>query len=181
MKIKNILTTAVLALMLFGCAGIGVKNSSDPHRKLSYAYGAMNQGRFVPAHRLINEAFAIFKKTNNINGIANVYYAYGVLHNRDPKNYNFRTVGAVYDLKKSMEYYKMAIKLFEKEGDTNGVAKSNFGLALAVEDKKQSCMYSDIAIKKYDPNGSKHKISSKFKDFPSMVKAFKEDFCKNNV
>ena len=181
MKIKNILTTTVLALMLFGCAGIGVKNSSDPHRKISYAYGAMNQGRFVPAHRLIKEAIAIYKKTNNKSGLANAYHAYGVFHKSDPKVFNFRTIGATYDLKESMKYFKMAIALYEEEGDANGVAKSNFGYANAEPDNKKSCMHYDIAIKKYDPNGSRHSINPRFKDFPSMVKAFKQKYCKKNV
>ena len=183
MNQRNVVLITALAALLFGCAGIGVKNSSDPHRKISYAYGAMNQGRFVPAHRLINEAIAIYKKTNNKSGLANAYHAYGVFHKMDPKEFNIRTIGATHDLKKSMKYYKMAIELYEEVGDNNGAAKSNFGFANAVGeiDNKKSCKHYDIAIKKYDPNGSKHSINPNFKDFPSMVKAFKEEFCKKNV
>jgi len=166
-----------LVTLLVGCAGIGVKNSPNPDRKLNQAYGAMNQGRFVPARRLISEAIEIFKTKNNKKGMAHGYTAYGVLYKWDPKTFNGKVIGASYDLEKSKEYFKKAIAIFDAEGDTNSSAKASFGLANAYK-TKEACTHYNAALKKFNPNGPKFPINPRFKDFPTMVKAFKNEFCK---
>jgi len=176
MKFKNIIIISLVSILI-SCAGIGVNNSSDPDKKLNLAHGAMSQGRFVPAKRLISEAIEIFKSQNNQKGIAHGYIAYGVLHKWDPKGFNKKIVGASFDLEKSKSYFKKAIAIFEAEGDSNGQAKGHFGLANALR-TREACTHYDLAIKKFDPNGPKFPINRRFKDFPSMVKAFKNEFCK---
>lgn len=175
---SKLYTLIFIVSLLSGCAGVGIPNSSDPNKKLALAFSAMNQGRFVPARKLIREAEEIFKANNDKVGLGHVYSAYGVFHKYTPAVFNKPVIGIEPDMKKSQEYFKKAIKIFDEVGDTNSSAKVHFGLGNAIEDNKnEQCKQYDIALKKYNPNGTKFPINPRFKDFPSMVNAFKDKFC----
>ena len=177
MKLRNIIIISLVTLVV-GCAGIGVKNSPDPSKKVTYAYQAMYKGRFVPANRLLNEAIEIYKERKDNLGLAHAYIGFGVFHKWDPSRFKHKTIGASYDLEKARKYFKMAIEIFDNAKDSNGSAQANFGLANAYRTKQESCKHYDISLEKFDPNGRKFPINRQFKDFPEMVNAFKEKYCK---
>lgn len=180
MKLKSRIIIMSLIVLVSGLFGVSVNSSPDPDQKLNSAYSAMNQGKFVPAKRLINEAMSLFKENNNKIGVAHTYTALGVFHKWNPKHFRHKTIGSSFDLEKSKKYFLMAIEIFDAEGESNSSAKASFGLAnsLPLENIKEVCSYYDLALKKYDPNGKKFPINPRFKDFPSMVEAFKNKFCK---
>lgn len=176
MKLK-MLTLFSLVVFTTSCAGIGIPDSSDPHRKLQYAYGAMNQGRYIPANRLIVEAIEKFKERNDKPGLAEAYATYGNYHKYA---FTVKPLTKAPNPQESVKYFEEAIKLYSEIGDKNGVAKCHMGIGDALNDvdKKTSCQHYDLAIQNYDENGTKFFINPQFKNFPEMVRAFKAALCK---
>lgn len=176
MKLK-LSTLFLLVAFLASCAGMGIPDSSDPYKKLQYAYGAMNQGRYIPANRLIVEAIDKFKERNDKAGLAEAYATYGNYH-----KYAFtaKPLTKAPNPQESVKYFEEAIKLYTEIGDKNGVAKCHMGIgdALNQTDKKASCQHYDLAIQTYDENGTKFAINPRYRDFPEMVRAFKKELCK---
>jgi tetratricopeptide (TPR) repeat protein len=175
MKLKQIALCASLVLIA-ACAGIGIPDSPDPNKKIQNAYGAIQEGRYVPANRLITEAIEIFKERNDKAGLAEAYVAYGNYHKYP---FNTRPPMKKPDPQESVKYFEEAMKLYAELGDKNGVAKCHMGIGDALNgvDKKASCQHYDLAIQSYDENGKKFYINPQFKNFPEMVQAFKAQFC----
>ena len=69
-----VLQAAILASLL-GCAAVGVTSSDDPSKKLVDAGHLLDQGRPLPAERLIHEAIAIYQERDDPHGLG---YAYGL-------------------------------------------------------------------------------------------------------
>ncbi len=68
----------LLAILVAGCAAMGVPYTTDPKKKLSYAVMLYDeQQRPLPAERLIRESIDIFKSENNEKGLAQAYRVYG--------------------------------------------------------------------------------------------------------
>jgi len=176
MKLK-LLTLLSLLAFTASCAGIGIPNSPDPYKKIQYAYGAMNQGRYIPANRLIVEAIDKFKENNDKAGLAEAYATYGNYHKYA---FTVKPLTKAPNPQESVKYFEEAIKLYTELGDNNGVAKCHMGIGDALNDvdKKTSCQHYDLAIQNYDENGVKFVINPRYKNFPEMVRDFKAEFCK---
>lgn len=171
-------TTVVclLAMMIMACAGIGIPDSSDPYKKIQYSYYAMDQGRYIPADRLILGSIEIFKQRDDKAGLAEAYVTYGNYHKF---SFNKGKLTKAPNLRESEKYFLKAIELYTELGNKNGIAKCHMGLGDALNDidKKSSCQHYDLAIQYYDENGEKFYINPHFKNFPEMVKAFKKEYC----
>ena len=66
---------AVLLASLLGCAAVGVTSSDDPSTKLVDAGHLIDQGRPLPAERLIHEAIEIYRERDDPHGLG---YAFGL-------------------------------------------------------------------------------------------------------
>ena len=78
MRISRWVCSSLLAVVLcalYGCAAVGVTSSEDPGKKLTDAGHLLDQGRALPAERLIHEAIAIYRGRDDPHGLG---YAYGL-------------------------------------------------------------------------------------------------------
>ena len=114
----------VLSTALISCSAMGVPATSDPNKKLDYAYKLIqHQGRPLPAERLIREAIEIGSNEQNEKVLMKAYWTYGIF---------FRSK-AVGDLK----------GLYEKDGFLDKTAKfeNRFENSIAYFDKAESIVY----------------------------------------
>lgn len=126
MRIPKKLCTCLLAVvssLLFGCASVGLISSDDPDKKLSDAGHLIDQGRPLPAERLIHEAIAVFRERDDPQGLGYAYGLYGeflrsnviikaeVSYLRD--GFRDKTVTMSNRFDKSAEYTKMGISQYE--------------------------------------------------------------------
>jgi len=178
--VKNIVCLVIVSIFLFSCAGIGIRDSSDPYKKLNYAYSAMANGRHVPAERLIIGAMEKFTAKKDNEGLAEAYIAFG-------DYYAFKdwvNSKPMISAEKSIEAYDTAISMFEDIGKNMGIAKSYFGLANAygaVENTKKLCESYNLSLvyyKKGIRNEKPFRVNSNFSDFPHMVNSFKASYCR---
>jgi lipoprotein NlpI len=139
---------ALFTLLLLGCSVAGIPYTSDPMTKLEYGYQLMNiQGRGLAAEKLGLEALTDFEKSNDIYGIAEAYTYLGLYY----KNKSYRERKAFYvkhneydpTATKSIKYFELAAKAFEKDDDYWGVSKVLFAMGNAYgtdKDNVNSCI-----------------------------------------
>ncbi len=115
----------LLAILVAGCAAMGVPYTTDPKKKLSYAVMLYDeQQRPLPAERLIRESIDIFKSENNEKGLAQAYRVYGFFFrsaaikswHRYYKRNGFMEDGASFANRydKSIEYFEKSEAIFKK-------------------------------------------------------------------
>jgi len=181
MKMYIKLIVLSLFTVLLSCAGIGIPDSSDPHKKLDYAFLAMNEGRHIPAERLIKGAIELFQKNNNEEGLAEAYFIYGLYY-----KYGRWTRGKpMISIEKSVEAFQIAISKYKELGINMGVAKGYFSLANAysgLENIVKQCELYDESLIYYQKglrgvNEKPFSINKNFEDFPQMVNSFKDKYC----
>ena len=185
-KTAQLFAIGVIVFFSVGCAGVGIPNSTDPSEKVTYAFQAMELGRFVPAKKLLSESVEIYKERIETSkeiedylGLARAYKGFAVFHGSDPRKFP-NSIGLEYDLVKARKYTKKAIDIYDDAGESNGSAQAYFQLAFFYSyPNQEACKYFDIALEKFDPNGGKFPISPQFKDFPEWVNAYKEKLCKD--
>jgi tetratricopeptide (TPR) repeat protein len=127
MKLRRHLQTILLtiqAVIIAGCAGVGVVATDDPAAKLRDAtYLFDRQDRPLIAERLIRQAIDTYQSSNDQLGLAEAYRVYGFFFrsraiNGKWSNYyrknGFLERSATFDTRydKSIEYFEMARKLF---------------------------------------------------------------------
>ncbi|MGR6874964.1 hypothetical protein ACU6U9_22370 [Pseudomonas sp. HK3] len=189
MKIRIGLITAAL-IILQGCSAALVPYTSDPDKKLSYAYSLMNQGRIHPAERLGKESLNDFTELNNEFGMAESHVFLASLYKgtANATNPKFHVKFPDHDPKngKAILHATKAIELFTKLNKLMQVSKTQFVLAnfyLGQELKEKGCNLYDASIINYnkgvalDPNTGFAINNPNFKNFPDMVAAFKLDYC----
>jgi tetratricopeptide (TPR) repeat protein len=140
MKNNRIVICLIMIFLLSGCAAMGVPETNDPIEKLKWADELYDQqGRPLPAERLINEAIEICKRNNDLSCLGRAYLSYGFFF-RAPsvekwqkyyKENGFYDRTAAYEnrLMKSKEYFEAAISKFmeTKEYDALTNAYLNLG------------------------------------------------------
>lgn len=157
---KNILLI-LLAFILGGCAAVGVPTTSNPIEKLQWAKELYsNQGRPLPAEKLINEAIVICKQDKDSECLGKAYLIYGDFL-RSPsirnmhinyKKHGFLNSNITFEnrLIKSKEYFEKAIPEFlkTKQYDLLTTVYLNIGFAhYLLKDSKSECEAYKVSIK----------------------------------
>jgi tetratricopeptide (TPR) repeat protein len=141
------------ALIVVGCAGVGVIQSSDPNTKLSDATILFDrEDRPLIAERLIREAIEICAKKLDQNCLADAYTNYGFFF-RSPsvvhwsKQYienGFLDTSATYDNRysKSIEYFERARAIYPQLGRFDALTNVDLNMGITYElmgDRKSAC------------------------------------------
>ena len=179
--------TAACFLILTGCLAFGVPYTSDRDKKFAYAYMLMNQGRAVPAEKLIGEALKAYQESGTELGAAEAYHTYGNFYKNDLYHGKFKRYfesAGTYDgtYERSLENFQKVLELYAKYNDYPGVTKSSFGLAnvYGIQDKKQkACETYDLSLTSWDQAkrenpDAKLLILTRFSNVPDMIDAFKK-------
>lgn len=140
-----------LLAFLTGCAAAGVPYTSDPAKKISYAYWLFDDKlRPLPAEKLIIDSIEIYKERNDNAGLAVARTAYAIfLRSYAVEKYQGRYIkqgfidkSITYDTRheKSIEYLELSKDYYqsqEKYGDlTNAYLHMGFTYAVAGENTK---------------------------------------------
>jgi hypothetical protein len=114
-------------LLMTGCAAALVPETPEPGKKLANAYFLIDQGRSLPAQKLIGEALAIYTGRHDDLGMARAYSAFGDLYR------NGRTEGPLTlpDQPKAVENYRSAIQIYEKLKMPKWAALNLWGVAVS--------------------------------------------------
>lgn len=110
---------------LSACAAFGVVETSDPLGKLNDAeHLYMQQGRPLPAEKLIREAMAIYEERDDAHGLAAANRQYGGLlrspavlqYEKFYRENGFQDESITFDnrLEKSLEFYRKAVGFYER-------------------------------------------------------------------
>ena len=188
MKTVRILVLMLSGLVLFGCSAAGVPYTSDPNKKLDYAYALTHQHRGLPAEKLGKEALLSFEKKNDKYGAAEANVFLGQYYKSDlyRANASFYKRYNEYDETngKSISYLGRAVSEFLEINNYMQASKSTFALANAYgkSDKDKVCELYDRSLELF-AKGKIHNpretfsFSSHFKSFEDMVFVFKGKYC----
>jgi tetratricopeptide (TPR) repeat protein len=127
-------------LLMLGCSAMFVPATSDPNKKLAYAFDLIqNQGRPLPAERLIREAIEICKSVNDEKILMKAYWTYGVLFSSkavgdlkglyEKDGFLEKTVKFADRFDGAITYYEKAESIAKKLNDTNYLAMIMFNKA----------------------------------------------------
>jgi tetratricopeptide (TPR) repeat protein len=117
------LLTVSATVVLFGCAGIGVVQTSDPDAKLSDAYELFRrQDRPIIAERLIREAIDIYRQREDALGLAHSHRQYAELLRSDSvihmekfyreRGFQDKSITFENRISKSEEYLRRALEFY---------------------------------------------------------------------
>jgi tetratricopeptide (TPR) repeat protein len=117
------LLTVFSVALLVGCAAVGVISSDDPDTKLSDAGHLLDQGRPLPAQRLIDEAIAIYRERDDPHGLGHAYSQYAELLQSNAidraavsfmrNGFRDKSITLSNRFDKSVEYIRMAVAQYE--------------------------------------------------------------------
>ena len=179
--------TAIALSTLLGCTAIGIPVTSDPDKKLEYAYQLMDRRRFLAAEGLIQESLDIYRQQGNEVGVADAYHAFGNLYknggyidNYVRKSARFGTVGEAYA--KSIDNFTRGKILFEKHDDYADASKCLVGIGNAYSllgEKAKACESYAEALRSFDKARQKDpsvrlRILTGYPDAPTLINAFIE-------
>jgi hypothetical protein len=118
-----VVLAAVLA-SLQGCAAVGVTSSDNPSKKLVDAGHLIDQGRLLPAERLIHEAIEVYRERDDPHGLGYAFGLYAELLQSDAvkkaelsyiqDGFRDKTVTLSNRFEKSNEYTRAAIVEYER-------------------------------------------------------------------
>jgi tetratricopeptide (TPR) repeat protein len=155
------------ALLLNGCAGVGIVATSDPLGKLNDAEELfMRQDRPLPAERLIREAIAIYQERNDPHGLGNAHREYGDLlrspaiakwekvYRRDgfqDKSITFdnRFAKASGFYRQALAYYQRAEQQHREAGRYDALTNVYFNMAWSnymLDERDKACGYYDQSL-----------------------------------
>jgi len=159
-KLLTNFIVSMLCIVLTGCSAMFVPATSDPAKKLSYAYElVMDQGRPLPAERLIRDAITIYSAEQNEKGLMKAYWMYGVFFKSkavgalqaayEPSGFLDTTATFKNRYEKSIEYFNRAEMIATKLQDKNMIANMQFNKAyayVAIGDYHQACKSFDSCL-----------------------------------
>lgn len=194
-------TLLVIATVVFvyGCAGVGVVETSDPSVKLNDARHLYTKSnRPIIAERLIHEAIAIFEKQGDPHGLGKAYLEYGELLQSEAvagywqkyyRENGFRdhTVTFSNRVSKADEYFTRALEYFKRAelrlretGPFDALTNVYYNMAytsIALGDRPKACVYYDQAMLAYAENIKRNPNAKPYappgQTFPDVVKSDK--------
>lgn len=145
---------AFLVVAMTGCAAVGVPATFNPHAKLKHAEYLFNEAdRPLPAEPLIIEALQIYQKRGDEVGLANAYRTYAFFLQSPSVGqlnrfiFSDKAITLKNRFEKSAEYWKKAIRLYDRNDIYNLVADSYFQMEklyyIAFKDVAMACFYND--------------------------------------
>jgi len=147
-NIKTSNLTLVISVVLSGCAAMGVPATSDPDKKIRYAYVLFDeQQRPLPAERLIREAIVLYLEKNNDLGLAEAYRAYGFFYrsaalekwHKHYKANGFLEAGATYAnrYEKSIAYFEKSAAILKKYNKNDSLTNIHLNMGFTYEFSNQ--------------------------------------------
>ena len=174
----KLIIMSFFALLLSGCAGMNVIETSDPNIKLKQSREMIQQGRPLMADSLILQAIKLYKNNNNSLGVAEAYFSYAALYRED----SIKSYKTIYDptFQKSIDSYHEAITWFKKAKSDIGVAKTLASIGMIYGSKgnfEKTCSYLTEAQDIYNLGKSNGTIindpeilTPNFSDFDTVLK-----------
>jgi len=148
--LRNVKAVArlIVSLALSGCAAMFVPATSDPDKKIGYAYMLFDeQQRPLPAERLIREAIALYQEKNNDLGLAEAYRTYGFFFRSSSiekwhkyyESNGFMEDGATYANRydKSISYFEKSVAILEKHHKNDALTNVHLNRGFTYEFAKQ--------------------------------------------
>ncbi len=179
--------------VLSGCLAVGVPYTSDPNKKLAYAFQLIHDGRSLPAERLIAEAFETFKANGDQRGMADAYRLYGFFyrsggvqrHEEIYRERGFRDKTVTFDNRdaKSLESFLKAKDIYTDYKDYANLTNTYLNIGYTYElmyNKKAACAAFDQSLESHykflkDKPGAKVNLPTIYKDYPDFVDVTKKE------
>ncbi len=186
MKNTWFLSAMLLSLYLGGCAAMLVPETNDPIEKINWAYELFNnQGRPLPAERLIREAIETCEKEDNDSCLGKAYVAYGFFfrspsvekHEKIYRENGFLEKAATFDnrLTKSKEKFERGIAYYLNTNEYDALTNAYLNLGFTyyfLNDKKGECQ---PYAKSLEYNKKNMEVNPNAKvSLPPGVSSFKE-------
>lgn len=188
MKIRNLAFCVMLAFGLSACSAALVPLSFDPKTKLGQAHQLIYEfGRPLPAERLIQEAYDIYRERGDDEGMGTAYELYGFFFFSgavtkwsqtyiqagflDGSSYNDR-------FRSSAAYFERSADLFLKAGKFDSATSVQFNGARAharAGDRDKACSAYDQSVESYRKNivanpGVKVTLPAGYSDYEILVR-----------
>lgn len=153
MKSIKYTTLLLVGLWLSGCAAMFVPETSDPMKKIGWAIELFNnQGRPLPAERLIRETIEICEKDGNVPCLGKANVTYGFFF-RSPsiekwekvyRENGFYDKNATFDnrLVKSKEYFEKGISYYLQTNEYDALTNAYLNIGFTyyfLNDSKGEC------------------------------------------
>lgn len=191
--------TITAAVALFGCAGVGVVETSDPDVKLSDAYELFTkQDRPIIAERLIRQAIDIFRQRDDARGLAHAHRQYAELLRsssvvRSEKFYRqngFQDKSITFEnriskseeyLRQALEYYVRAERQFRGAERFDALTNVYYNMAWSnymLNNREEACRFFDRSLEANAENlrrnpDAKVKVPSSYASYADTVAAAK--------
>jgi tetratricopeptide (TPR) repeat protein len=126
------------ALTVSGCAAALVPDTPEPEKKVANAYFLMDQGRSIPARKLLLEALAIYEASKDDVSIAQTRTALGDLYKDGRAQGDFKLP----DYLQAIENYRVAVGIYKKVDKPKFAALNLWAIGWSYEkikDLKQAC------------------------------------------
>ncbi len=134
------MTTIIAFGLLASCDAVGVLQTNDPAKKLSYARLLLRDERPLPAERLINESMEIYQSRGDRRGLADAQYLYAKLLAGNAvalleswyRENGFRDSTVTFEKRRegAVRYFQLAATGFVTAGDFADATNAYFDLGL---------------------------------------------------
>jgi len=197
MRSIKFLLIVFIQILIAGCAGVGVVETSDPLTKLNDAeHLFQNQDRPLIAERLIREATAIYDERQDFLGLGHAHREYADLllspsvvkwqKFYQENGFQDRTITYENRAEKAKEYYKKAFEYYSQaesklkaEADYASLTNLYFNMAWAsfqLEETSRACEYYESTYNSYNSNitnnpDAKPYIPSGYTSFRALIDA----------
>ena len=140
-------------IFVAGCEAMFVPETNDPAQKLKWAQ-VLNeqQGRPLPAERLIEEAISTYNSDKDTTGLAEAYRSYGFFFRSATvsswegyyREHRFRDADATFDTRfqKSIEYFQKAEDIYKSDQRADKLSNVHFNMGITYRlmgDKLSAC------------------------------------------
>lgn len=166
---KKIIIKAIVFFLLtsvFGCAAMFVPATSDPDKKLDYAFDLIqHQKRPLPAEKLIRESIDISKSTNDEKTLMKAFWTYGVF-------FSSKAVGELKGLYAKDGFLEKSVKFSDRfEGAITYYEKAEL-IAKKLNDTNYLAIIMSNKAESYLSNGSLDKACTAFRTSLDLNKEY---------